>query len=126
MGVRSRAPFLSAPLVTINMLLYRNVNYVADRCSQMVMVTDSRPGCHEFKPSSADLSLFRAWAQKIYWSPWHWRIEIYNQIIWLSPAYPGLSGTPRALGTRLKHPVDNLSLKPSTTEDPPCSGAYAC
>ncbi|GFT76302.1 hypothetical protein TNCV_564631 [Trichonephila clavipes] len=24
--------------------------------------------------------------------PWLWRIEIYNQKIWLSPAYPGPSG----------------------------------
>ncbi|GFW38833.1 hypothetical protein TNCV_3882001 [Trichonephila clavipes] len=29
------------------------------------------------------------WVQKIHRLPWHWMIEIYNQKIWLNPAYPG-------------------------------------
>ncbi|GFX61477.1 hypothetical protein TNCV_823831 [Trichonephila clavipes] len=42
--------------------------------------------------SSADLSSFRALGAENLQVPWHWRIEIYNQKIWLSPAYPGASG----------------------------------
>ncbi|GFW53237.1 hypothetical protein TNCV_3294841 [Trichonephila clavipes] len=34
---------------------------------------------------------FRALGADDLHPPWHWRIEIYNQKIWLSPAYPGSS-----------------------------------
>ncbi|GFW40395.1 hypothetical protein TNCV_1019531 [Trichonephila clavipes] len=43
------------------------------------------------------LAHFKPWAQKIYRPAWHWRIEIYNQRMWLSPAYPALLGAPSAL-----------------------------
>ncbi|GFX14123.1 uncharacterized protein TNCV_1766191 [Trichonephila clavipes] len=33
--------------------------------------------------------IFGSWTQKIYGAPWHWRIAIYNQKIWLRAAYPG-------------------------------------
>ncbi|GFT39301.1 hypothetical protein TNCV_2422191 [Trichonephila clavipes] len=47
----------------------------------------------------------------IYRPPWHWRIEIYNQKIWLSPAYPGYFGSLWALGTHHKRLVDKTSLQ---------------
>ncbi|GFW36826.1 hypothetical protein TNCV_4348671 [Trichonephila clavipes] len=39
---------------------------------------------------SADLSSFRALGAEDIQTPWHWRIEIYNQEIWLRPTSPGL------------------------------------
>ncbi|GFT59909.1 uncharacterized protein TNCV_705281 [Trichonephila clavipes] len=49
--------------------------------------------------ASAGLSPFRGLgAEDLHGPPRHWKIEIYKQEIWLSPAYPGPSGPLHAPG----------------------------
>ncbi|GFX85052.1 hypothetical protein TNCV_4998811 [Trichonephila clavipes] len=67
-----------------------------------------RPVCDN-DSTSANLSSFRDLGTRFTRPPWHCRIKIYNQRIWLSLVYLGY---PTPLGVCPKHPMDKLALDP--------------